>query len=346
MPVYRRAGSPFWWYSFTLDGRRFRGSTGRTEKREAAEVERDEYHRIKKAAKPIADWTLQAVLSAYWQDHAKHLRSFATIETHFADLQTGLGKDLKTSRLTNGALMDYRARRRGQGVQAHSVNREFAYLRAAFEHCQRFHGQGLPDVDWKALKAKEPPGRTRFLSREEYDALMAEAHADLRPIILCAVTTGLRQADVLSMDWQQVKLAERVIQIKRTKANKALAVRITPALMAALSTTPPEQRRGKVFRTVNFRRRWYQAVEDAKLEDFRFHDLRHTFASWARQAGADLADICEALGHSSITMTMRYAHIKPDLHVTAFDRVSAALLAQSASQSGKKRRKSAETRRD
>jgi integrase len=69
-----------------------------------------------------------------------------------------------------------------------------------------------------------------------------------------------------------------------------------------------------------------KALNAGDVEDFRFHDLRHTFASWARQAGADIADICEALGHASISMTMRYAHIKPDEHLTAFDRVSDSLM--------------------
>lgn len=279
---------------------------------------------------------MQVTISTYWNEHAKLARNSKTIETHFADLQSGLGKDLKASRLTAGALMDYRARRRAKGVKAHSINREFAYLRAAYNHCHRFHGQALPRVDWKGLKAAEPPHRIRFLSREEYDRLMAAAHPDIRPVILCAVTTGLRQNDVLSLDWRQVKLTERIIQLKRVKGNKAHTVRIAPALMAALSTTAVDRRKGKVFDTTGFRYRWYKAVLDAKLDDFRFHDLRHTFASWARQAGADIADICEALNHSSISMTMRYAHIKPDTHLTAFDRVSAVLLAQNEAQSDAK----------
>lgn len=335
MPVYRRASSPFWWYSFTAGGRRFRGSTGRTSKREAEEVERDQRQRIKSAGRG-SDWTLLAVLNAYWNEKAKFKRSARMIHIHFAELQTGLGKDLRTSRLTAGALMDYRARRRGKGVQAHSVNRDFAYLRAAYQHCHRHHGQPLPAIDWKSLKADEPPGRIRFLSGEEYERLMAVAHEGIRPIILCAVTTGLRQGDILSMDWRQVKLAERVIQFKRTKGNKALTIRIGAALMAALSTTPPERRRGAVFDRTGFRKRWEKAVRHAGLEDFRFHDLRHTFASWARQAGADIADICEALGHSSISMTMRYAHIKPEEHRTAFDRVSDSVLSRFEAHCGAK----------
>lgn len=330
MPVYRRSGSPYWWYSFTVSGRRFRGSTGRTSKREAEEVERDQHQLARRSLTLGSDWTLLAVLNTYWHERVKTMRSAPTIETHFAELQRGLGKELKTSRLTNGALMDYRARRRGRGVQHHSINREFAYLRAAYQHCHRFHGQALPAIEWKGLKAKEPPHRVRFLSREEYARLMTQAHPGIRPIIACAVATGLRQENILSLDWRQVKLEERVIQFKRMKSGKPFTIRISAALMAVLSVMP--NRKGRVFDTTNFRRRWYKAVNDAELDDFRFHDLRHTFASWARQNGADLADIAEALDHSSISMTMRYAHIKPDEHRTAFDRVSDAVLAQSAAQ--------------
>lgn len=327
MPVYRREGTPFWWYSFTVNGRRFRGSTGRTAKREAEEFERDQRHRVSKG-QAGSDWTLITVLNAYWNEHARFKRTSPTIHTHLAELQTGIGETMRTSRLTAGDLMDYRARRRGTGVQLHSINREFAYLRAAYQHCHAAHGQPLPAIDWKKLKAAEPPGRTRFLSRDEYRALLEAAHVDLRPIILCAVTTGLREGDILRLEWRQVKLEERLIQIARIKGNKAHSVRIGSALLAELARTPPEKRRGKVFDTSGFRYRWYAAVKLAKLTDLRFHDLRHTFASWARQAGADIADIKEALGHTSINMTMRYAHIKPDEHVTAFDRVSTVLLAQ------------------
>lgn len=336
MPISKRKGSPFYWYSFSLGGRRFRGSTGETEKSKAKEVEHDRRHLAKTSAQTQADWQLLAVLNAYWHESAKDKASFATIEGHLADLQRLLGKGLRTSKLTNGALMDYRAKRRGEGVQHHSINREFAYLRAAYAHCAKFHGQPMPRIAWRDLLAKEPPGRTRFLSRDEYERLMRVAHESLRPIILCAVTTGLRKDNILALDWKQVKLDERVIQT-RVKGNKAHTVRISAALMAALSTMP--SRRGRVFDTTNFRRRWDAAKADAKLEDFRFHDLRHTFASWARQAGADLADICEALGHGSMTMTMRYAHIKPDEHTTAFDRVSDAVMSQSRTHTRKKRRK-------
>ncbi|HYI43709.1 MAG TPA: site-specific integrase [Sphingomicrobium sp.] len=341
MSVRKRPGSPYFHYSFNLDSRRFRGSTGKTSKREAEEVERDQRHLARQGLIVTPDWPLLAVLNAYWHEHGSDRRGHKTIFANLAALQSFLGKDKRTSHLSNGDLMDYRARRRGQGVQHHTVNRELAYLRAAYEHCARFHGQPLPKIDWKKLKAKEPPGRTRFLSRAEYARLMEAAHPGIRPIILCAVTTGLRKDNILSLDWSQVKLEERLIQLT-VKGNKRHTVKITPPLMAALSTMP--HRKGRVFDTRNFRKRWDAALAAAELDDVRFHDTRHTFASWARMAGADLADIKEALGHSTVQMTMRYAHIKPDEAVTAFDRVSQSLghnFGLSGSESGGKLRKDA-----
>lgn len=330
MPVRKREGSPFYWYSFNLNGRRFRGSTGKEAKREAEDVERDVYQQAKRNGAQRQDWSLQDVLSTYWHDHAKHKASAYDIEGTFAHLQRVLGKDKRTSALNDGDLMDYRAKRRGERLRGkmpamNSINREFAYLRAAYEHCARFYKQPRPAIDWKGLKADEPAWRTRYLSRDEYGRLMAAADPRIRPIILCAIATGLRAENVLSLDWRQVQIDTRTISVV-AKGNKSHVVRIAGALMAALSTTPAEKRRGKVFDRTNFRRLWKKALADAEIEDFRFHDLRHTFGSWARQAGADLADIKDDLGHSNIGMTLRYSHVKPDEQFTAADRVSERLL--------------------
>ncbi len=151
---------------------------------------------------------------------------------------------------------------------------------------------------------------------------MEAAHETLRPVIIAAVTTGLRRANLLTIEWHQVDLARGNITIPRSKGRKPIVVRIVPALRAALGRTVAKDRFGRVFDRTNFRKRWDAARAEANLVDFRFHDLRHTFASWARQNGADLADICDALHHSGIAVTMRYAHIKPDSATTAFDRVS------------------------
>ena len=335
MSIRKREGSPFWWYDFTIAGSRFRGSTGETDKRRARDAEADQRELARRSAISRGDWKLVEVLATYWDEHGKNARSSATIFHQLGMLRSGLGRDTRLSNLTNAMLMDYRARRRGHGLQPHSVNREIVLLRAATAWCNKIHGQPMPNLAWRELKSPEPPGRTRFLSREQYESVMQSAHPDLRPIILCAVTTGLRRGNILALDWSEVNLAAGWITVT-VKGGKRHSARITKPLKAELARTPPAGRAGKVFVVTGFRKRWLAAVEQAGLTDFRFHDLRHTFASWARAAGADIADICEALGHSNISVTMRYAHIRPDEHITAFDRVAEGFTAQSVAQRRKK----------
>lgn len=340
MSLYRREGSPFWWYDFTVNGVRFRGSTEEPTKAKAREVESDKRAEAKKKPKYEGNWRLRYVFGAYWNDHASRLPSHKTVEYQLAELSAGLGKDMLAVRITSAMLIAYRARRRGHGLSEASINREMVILRAALNHAHTVHKQAIPDLPWAKLRGKEQPGRTRFLSFKEFDSLREVAHPSLRPILDCAVTTGLRKANILTMDWTQVKLDQKIIHAT-VKGNKKHVVRIVPQLVTYLAAVPETERRGRVFDRTNFEKRWREAVRAAKLSDLRFHDLRHTFASWARQSGADIADVCEALAHSDISMTMRYAHIKPDASNTAFDRVSGALASQSTSHKPKEARKAA-----
>ena len=327
MSLYQRANSPFWQYDFAVNGQRFRGSTGETGKREAAKVE--DYHKqaARKAGQRKKEWTIDSLCAAYWDDHARNRPSAATILGQLASLRRLLGKDRKVSAITNAAVLDYRAKRRGEtAIAPHSINREITILRAAMNHAAEVHGVAIPKLAWEKLKTEEPPPRQRYLTFEEWGTLLAVAHPSIKPVLICAVTTGLRKANILEMQWSQVRLSARRI-VATVKGNKIHEVRISPILAAALSALPKGS--GKVFDGRNFEKRWRAAVKSAGLDDFRFHDLRHTFASWARQNGADIAAVKDALGHTDISMTMRYAHIKPDAEDTAFDRVSAAIASHS-----------------
>lgn len=320
MSIYQREGSPFWQYSFTVNGVRFRGSTGETGKREARQVEAQRRYDARHSIIPRNGWTLNDCLAKYWTDKAKHKVSAKATLTKLDALRRIIGKDTLLSNITNETLLNYRATRQRENLQAHSVNRDFAYLKAAMRHAQQIHGQQVPSLAWTQLKAKEPPGRIRFLSHAEYHRLLDSCADDgLRLIVQVAVGTGLRKNNIVRLNWQEVDLSSGMIKLT-VKGGNEHRIRMTGAVRAALATLP--HREGDVFDTRNFRKRWQAAVKKAELHDFRFHDLRHTFASWARMAGADIADICDALGHSSITVTMRYAHIEPEHHISAFDRIS------------------------
>ncbi len=360
MHLYQRKGSPYWWFDATVNGRRLRASTKKIKQRDA----------IREAARLIdaeqqrpsreEAWRIREVLGTYWNECAQRHATSGEIFYKFELLSEFFGPDKPILDLTNADILDYRAARVGgqiklskssidarpnswkaryvdedgriKPVSPQTVNRDLAHLQAAMNWAREMHTKQVPALAWRKLKVAENPHRIRFSSATEFATLMTAAHESIRPIILCAVTTGLRRANILKLQWHQVDLASSTITIQKAKGKKPGTVRIAPGLRAALAMTDPKKRKGPVFDTTNFRRRWDAAVKAACLTDFHFHDLRHTFASWARQNGADLADICEALMHSSVTVTMRYAHIRPGQDITAFDRVAALLTAQSMTQ--------------
>lgn len=225
--------------------------------------------------------------------------------------------------------MDYRAARVREGLAPHGVNRDLAYLKAALRHANTMHGKQIPPIAWQKIRITDPPHRIRFLSRDEYHRLIEAAPEPVALIIKVAVATGLRKNNILQLDWNQVDLSSGLVTVM-LKGNKRHTIKLATELRAALSSLP--HRTGLVFETRGFRKRFEKAVEEAELQNFRFHDLRHTFATWLRMAGEDIAGICEALGQSSVAVTMRYAHVEPDHHISPFDRISERVWSQSASQ--------------
>lgn len=322
MGLYQRADSPVWWYSFTVNGRRFRGSTGSAVKAVAKGIEAARRTEAAITAPATGRWRISVLTGTYLKSHAGHLPSAATTTYQLANINRLLGKDRFVADLSGADVIAYRARRRGEGVGNASINREMQVLRAAINYAHRHFKQPLPDIDWKGLFLKEPPGRTRFLSPDEYAALVAACDDELRTIILIAVSTGLRRDNIEGIAWEQINLQQGLAHVT-IKGGEAHVVKLNAAVVGTLARTAPIARKGKVFTVPNRRKRWEAARAAAGLEgNLRFHDLRHTFASWARLAGADIADVKEALAHSDISMTMRYAHITPATHRTAFDAVA------------------------
>lgn len=234
-------------------------------------------------------------------------------------LVDGFGKDKRINELTNADVARYVARRRAK-VAGSTINRELTILRAMLNYAKNAWDHTTPKINWASHWRQEPPARDRFLSREEYERLLSVAHEDLRPIIIFAVTTGLRRENILRLQWSEIDLEAKVLRVK-VKGNKRHVVELRGDAFTVLAAMP--HRKGPVFETTGFRNRWDRAVEDAGLTDTRFHDLRHTFASWALLAGASLVAIKDALAHSDISVTTRYAHIRPGHNQSAFDYVAA-----------------------
>ena len=170
---------------------------------------------------------------------------------------------------------------------------------------------------------REDNNRVRFLSVEEEQKLRKAVEAKWAshmPELDLAINTGLRKGSQYGLTWDMVNWKDRTLNIPRTKNEEPIHVPLNDAAIAALRVVHDRgDGKGRVFQSAKTGeplengRHWFDdAVVEAKIKNFRWHDLRHTFASRLRMKGAPLEDIADLLGHKSLTMTRRYAHLGPN----------------------------------
>lgn len=336
MGLYRRADSPRWWYSITIDGHRFRGPCGTESKEEAKLViaEKRIQHRAEARSGTISEITLNDAFVRYWQEHAGRLRSEKDIARTGEVLISGLGKNTTLSALTGDEISAYVAKRRRHLSDA-SVNRELTILRAVMRMAALRWGKAVASIEWKRQFLIEPAPRDRTLSPEEEDRLFAALRSDFHGLVRFALAAGLRLDNARTLRWSQVSWDEGLIRIRlksKRPGGDVHAIPISRRIAAILSAekgrhetfvfTYIQQRarsadtreherivgERRPFTKSGWRRMWMKALKEAEISDFRFHDLRHTHATRLLRATGNLALVKRMLGHRSIATTMRYAH--------------------------------------
>ena len=224
--------------------------------------------------------------------------------------------------------------KRSEKVEPATVNHEMKRLRHMMN--KAIEWGYLRENPWRGIKnLKEPPGRIRYITQEELEGLLRACDpsplmdnpnnkgrtfskllcAFLRPIVLTSIHTGFRMGETLSLRWKDIDLKERRILIETTKNNERRVVPISDTLCGVLKSLPVHLGTDLVFPevtglqlTVAFRR----ACKRAGIKDFRFHDLRHSFASYLTMVGVNLRTVQTLLGHKDLRMTMRYSHLSPE----------------------------------
>ena len=180
----------------------------------------------------------------------------------------------------------------------------------------------------KIKKLPEPRGRIRFLSDEERVALLKACKNAPYPhtylIVVLAISTGMRKSEILNIRWLDVDLDRGQIVLHETKNEERRVVPLTGHALSLVHEHKkirridtdmlfPSQKADKAY---EIKRSWEGALKEAGIEDFRFHDLRHSAASYLAMNGASLAEIAEVLGHKTLAMVKRYAHLS-DAHTSS-----------------------------
>ena len=191
----------------------------------------------------------------------------------------------------------------------------------------------------KVGKKAEPRGRVRYLSDDErvrlLEACKASANDDLYLAVMLALTTGGRQAETMGATWAQIDLQRATLQLEETKNGSRRALHLAAPVLALLKERAKVRRidTGLLFpskvnpkQPVDLRQPWEKALQAAGVEGFHWHDLRHTFASMAAMNGASLPELAALLGHKTLAMVQRYAHLSPAHTASLAERVAAKMV--------------------
>ncbi|WP_395684340.1 tyrosine-type recombinase/integrase [Dokdonella sp.] len=252
------------------------------------------------------------------------LRSTAPRIAHLNVWRAELGK-LTLAEVTPARIVAARSKllntttKRRRAMTPATANRYIASLR----HCLNIGVREFQLIDdnptRKVRQFTEPRGRVRFLSDAERDALLREckAHSEaLHTVIVLALATGARRGELLGLRWPDVDLQRDRLTFHATKNGERRSVPLA-AFAAERVRAFAKVRRldcdlvfpGNNAHPLVIDKMFNDATARARIEGFRFHDLRHTAASWLAMSGATLAEIAEVLGHKTLAMVKRYAHL-------------------------------------
>jgi len=260
--------------------------------------------------KPNKDWN-DAVLR--WCEEAQHKRTLHCDVSNFRWLDTHLScvllKEITRDRIENIAQIKEKT-----GVSPATVNRILALIRSVLRKAER-------EWEWidrapTVRMRKENNKRIRWITPVEAEKLRSELPEHLRQAMEFALHTGLRETNVSSLEWSQINFerCHAFIPAEKSKSGKAIAVPLNSNVMAILKKQLGKHPRfvfvfnGKPIRWFNTRA-WRKALIRAGIDDFKWHDLRHTWASWHVQNGTSLQEVQQLGGWASYEMVLRYAHL-------------------------------------
>lgn len=312
MGLYRRG--KIYWYCITYQGKRMQASTGTDNRRVAEKIH----------AKVLSELiegryfeNLRAKSITFKEMAEKYLGKYQKQRdiTSLKSLLPFFG-DISLSGITTELVSDYRDERL-KVVKPATVYQELALMRRMYNVARK---------EWKWVKDNpvadlsfsvgNKNARTRWLSPEEEKRLLDSATNPLwlRPLLFLALHTGMRRGEMLDLKWNDLDFSRKLIVIQRSKNGEKRSIPMSMTLCSVFAGLKIRDISGRVFPIAvrSLREAFSKTLRRAGIEDFRFHDLRHTFATKLVQNGVDIYKVKELLGHKTLAMTMRYSHHYPE----------------------------------
>lgn len=323
MRVYKRG--TIYYIDYSVNGRRVREAVGENRKmafdalgKKRAAIREGKHFDIEKNEKiRFSDFA-----DEYLKIHSSNNRSYHKDELNAKMLKSLLG-DKYLHEITSMDVERFKAER-ATTVSVATTNRGLALLKSMFNRA----------IEWR--KVKENPCRSvklfkennqilRYLEGEEIRKLISNCDGYLKGIVTTALFTGMRKNEILSLKWGECDFTRQIIRIINTKNKETRSIPMHDLVRDTLIAIPKHpdspyifyKNNGEPF--INVRKSFDKLLKACRIDKFRFHDMRHTYASQLAMSGVDLNTIRELLGHKSLQMTLRYAHLSPDHKRRAVD---------------------------
>ena len=333
--IYKR-GNTYWIRYAGLDKRTVYESSKSTKHKDAEALLLQRKQGIKEGKQPelkrIENHVFKELGAAY-MSWAERQRCFKGKAYLIKQLVEKFG-NLPLRRFNTMLIEQYQTERMQKGNKPATINRFLATLKHMFTKA----------VDWNMVEEdvlkgvrkvkllEENNKRLRYLAQEECHSLLDSCENHLKPIVLTALNSGMRKAEILNLRWEQVDLKHGFILLSITKNGERREIPINGTLREMFQTRLRrldvpfvfnDPKTGRPYQDI--KHSFSTARRKAGINDFHFHDLRHTFASHLVMAGVDLTTVKELLGHKTLSMTLRYAHLSPSHKVKAVDILDSAL---------------------